>query len=454
VSTQAHAPAFGSASPPEDLPRPRSGRVPILGHAWAMLTDPLGALSTWAKERGDLYPVNLIGQEAWVVNRPSEIERILTNGRNFRRDIDARKVRDLLGQGVLTADDPPWLRQRRLLQPAFHRDRIAEYGRTMVGLGSEEFDRWERGPRNFNHDMMAVTLRIAAATLFGDGEVDAEEVGRALELVQGRFAGMMIVLPTWLPIPTMRGYHRAIAQLDRLVRGVIARRRERGPAEGKDLLSMLLHAQDEDGSKMSDTQVRDEVLTLLLAGHETTATALTWTGHLLSLHPEVQSHLFDEARALGGPPTVSDLPRLRYAEAVLQESMRLYPPAWALGREVAGSFHLAGRDLPDGCRAVIFPWAVHRDERFFRDPLEFRPGRWLDGSLADLPPYTYFPFGGGQRMCIGKSFAMMEGTLLLAELARRFTFQPQPGYTPRPLPAITLRPRDGLMLVLEHRSRG
>src|SRR5262245_37892487 len=193
-----------------------------------------------------------------------------------------------------------------------------------------------------------------------------------------RFSGVLFIAPTWLPIPRMRGYHRAIARLDRLVRAVIARRRERGAGGGKDLLSMLLHVQDEDGSKMSDTQLRDEVLTLLLAGHETTSNALTWGGYLLSFKPEIQSRLFDEARALGGPPTAAYVPGSIYTEAGLNESIRLYPPAWALGREVTEPFQLAGRELAEGTRVIVTPWVVHHDERWYRDPLEFRPERWLD----------------------------------------------------------------------------
>ncbi|HYV45990.1 MAG TPA: cytochrome P450 [Myxococcaceae bacterium] len=449
-----HATAIDSNSPPADPAFPRKHRVPVLGHAVALLTDPLGALDDWAKEKGDLYRVKLIWNEAWIVNRPSEIERILTSAKGFRRDEDSRRLKHMLGDGVLTAEGSLWMRERRLLQPAFHRDRIAEYARVMVDLGAAEFDRWQSGPRDFNHDMMGLTLRIASATLFGDGEgeVDAEEVGRALHHVMHRFSGATWLAPLWAPLPKMRAYHRAVERLDQLVRGVITRRRSRGGAGGKDLLSMLLHVQDEDGSRMTDTQLRDEVLTLLIAGHETTAVALTWTGHLLSHHPEVQAKLHEEARSLAGPPTASDYPRLKYAEAVLQESMRLYPPAWAMGREVVDGFQLAGHDLPDGARVIVTPYSTHRDPRFFHDPLAFRPERWMDGSLANLPPYAYFAFGGGQRMCIGKGFAMMEGVLLLAELARRFAFHPKPGFTPVPFPAITLRPRDGLHLVIERRT--
>jgi cytochrome P450 len=450
VSTPATA--IDSSSPPADPTFPRRRYVPLLGHAAALLSDPLGALDDWAKEKGDLYRVKLIWNEAWIVNRPSEIERILTSARSFRRDEDGRRLKHMLGEGLLTAEGSLWMRERRLLQPAFHRDRIAEYARMMVDLGAAELDRWADGPRDFNHDMMALTLRIASATLFGDGEVDSEEVGRALHGVMNRYSGATFLAPVWAPLPKMRAYVRAVEQLDQMVRGVITRRRQRGGAEGKDLLSMLLHVQDEDGSMMSDTQLRDEVLTLLLAGHETTATALTWAGHLLSHNPEVQARLHEEARALGGPPTAADYPRLKYAEAVFQESMRLYPPAWAVGREVVDHFQLAGRDLTDGMRVIISPYATHRDPRFFRDPLQFRPERWLDGSLANLPPYAYFAFGGGQRMCIGKGFAMMEGTLMLAELGRRFTLRPKQGFTPVPFAAITLRPRDGMHLILERRK--
>jgi cytochrome P450 len=451
VSTSATA--LDSHSPPADPTFPRKGRFPILGHAGTLLKDPLSAMDAWAKERGDIYRIKLIRNEAWVVSRPSEIERILTSARGFRRDENGRQLKHMLGEGLLTAEGTLWMRERRLLQPAFHRDRVAEYAKVMVDLGVAEFDRWQGGPRDLNHSIMGLTLKIAAATLFGDGEVDAEEVGRALDDVMHRFSGVMFLVPMWAPLPRMRAYHRAVDRLDRLVRGVIARRRARAGAEGKDLLSMLLHVQDEDGSKLSDTQLRDEVLTLLLAGHETTAVALTWAGHLLSQHPGAQARLHDEARALTGPATAADYPRLKYAEAVLQESMRLYPPAWAIGREVVEGFQLAGHDLPDGGRIIVTPYLTHRDPRFFRDPLQFRPERWLDGSLANLPPYAYYAFGGGQRMCIGKGFAMMEGTLLLAELGRRLLLHPKPGFTPVPFPSITLRPRDGVHLIVERRAR-
>ena len=451
MSTQATA--IDSSTPPADPTFPRKHRRPLLGHAAALLTDPLAALADWAKEKGDIYRVKILWNEAWIVNRPSEIERVLTSAKGFRRDEDGRRLKHMLGDGVLTAEGSLWMRERRLLQPAFHRDRITGYAKVMVDLGAAELDRWQDGPRDFNHDMMSLTLRIASATLFGDGEVDAEEFGRALHHVMHRFSGVTFLAPLWAPLPKMRAYLRAVDRLDGLVREVVARRRARGGAEGKDLLSMLLHVQDKDGSKMSDTQIRDEVLTLLLAGHETTALALTWAGHLLSHRPEAQARLHEEARALAGPATASDYPRLKYAEAVLQEAMRLYPPAWAIGREVVAGFHLAGHDLRDGARVIVTPYATHRDPRLFRDPLEFRPERWLDGSLANLPPYAYFAFGGGQRMCIGKGFAMMEGTLLLAELARRFIFHPKPGYTPVPFAAITLRPLDGLHLVIERRAR-
>jgi len=437
--------------PPEDAATARgSGWLPLVGHAATVLRDPLAALDTWARERGDLYRLQFLGVDNWFVNRPAEIERVLTSPRT-RRDADIRRMRELLGNGLLTAEGELWKRQRRLMQPAFHRERVAGYGRAMVELTSAQVERWEDGPRDFNREMMALTLKIAAATLFGDGGVDPEEVGGALDGVMRRFVGAAMVIPTWLPTPATWRFHRAIRSLDRIVRQVIARRRAHPLQGGADLLSLLLQAQDEDGSRMSDTQLRDEVLTLLLAGHETTANALTWSGHLLAQHPEVAGRLCDEASALGGPAAAADLPRLPYTSAVLQEVMRLYPPAWAVGRELTEPLEVGGHLLPAGTQVTFSQWVVHRDERYFRDALAFRPERWLDGSLSGLPAYAYFPFGGGQRLCIGKQFAIMEGVLVLAELGRRFRFRPVPGVEVRVLPSITLRPRGGLPLHIERR---
>jgi cytochrome P450 len=428
-----------------------SGWLPVLGHALTVLRDPLPVLDRWAGERGDFYRVRLLHETLWLVHRPEEIERILVAPRAFRRDSGVQKLRALLGEGLLTSEGELWKRQRRLMQPAFHRERIAGYAQRMVALTEERVARWPRGEvLDFNHEMMALTLLIASSTLFGDGAVDPEAVSAPLDVVMERFFGMTYLLPYWVPVPANFRFSRAVKRLGQTVEGVIARRRAQG-ATGGDLLSLLLSAQDEDGTGMSDGQIRDEVLTLLLAGHETTANALTWTGHLLSLHPEVDRALHDEASALSGPPAAADLPRLRYTEAVLTEAMRLYPPVWLMGREVVEPWEIAGVTLRPGDQAAMSQWVVHRDERFYRDARAFRPERWLDGWQKGMPAYAYFPFGGGQRLCIGKSFAMMEGTLVLAALARRVRFSPAPGFAPRPLPSITLRPAGGMMLRVDAR---
>ncbi len=429
--------------------RPRR-RLPVIGHLPAMLRDPLGTLDRWAKEVGDLYRIDIPSRPTWVVNRPSEIERVLTAPRAFRKDKDLQNARSLFGDGLLTSEGDLWIRQRRLAQPAFHRDRIAAYGERMVALAAEAADRWSDGEtRDVHADMMELTLRIATETLFGDGAVSAREVGDALEAVLERFEGSSFVLPEWMPIGAPARYREAIRRLDAVVYGVIERRRQSDEPRD-DLLSLLLAAVDEDGSKMSDRQLRDEVLTLLLAGHETTANTLTWTWHLLSLHPEVERKLYDKVSALGGAPTAADAQKLSFTNAVVLESNRLFPPAWVLGREALTELEVGGFTMAKGTQVWLSQWVVHRDERFFPAPLEFRPERWLDGSTKGIPAYAYFPFGGGQRLCIGKGFAQLEAVLVLATLAARFRFE-STGHPARPRPSITLRPHGGLPMRLRRR---
>ena len=258
-------------------------------------------------------------------------------------------------------------------------------------------------------------------------------------------------IPSWLPLPSNLRYRRAVRQLDTLVYDLIRRPRRE---DAGDLLSMLLHARDEDGSRMSERQLRDEAVTIFLAGHETTALALSWASALVAQHPAAQAALAAELETvLGGrAPAVSDLPRLRYTEAVVLESMRLYPPAYALGRESLQDGEIGSYRFPAGTTVFASPWVMHRDPRYFDRPAEFDPGRWLDGLAKRLPRFAYFPFGGGPRLCIGNSFAMMESTLILAALAQRFSLSLVPGHVLDTLASITLRPRFGVRLRLARRD--
>ncbi len=273
----------------------------------------------------------------------------------------------------------------------------------------------------------------------------------------GRFTGgILFKVPERIPTPANLRFRWAIRRLAQIIYGIIRERRRSPDGDGGDLLSMLLAARDEgSGEGMTDRQLRDEVLTVFLAGHETTALNLSWTWHLLAGHPEVEEGLHEELReVLGGrAPEMADLPNLRYADAVVKESMRLYPPVWGFGREALQDCEIGGYRVPKGTQVVVSQWVMHRDERYFDDPKTFRPGRWTDGSTESLPKYSYFPFGGGPRLCIGQSFAKMEAVLLLATIAQRYKLRHASGQEAmKPLPSLTLRPNNGLRMVLTERS--
>ena len=298
--------------------------------------------------------------------------------------------------------------------------------------------------------MMRVTMEIVSKTLFDvEVEKDVDEIGRSFDLVIREIAKRFrrpIKIADWIPLPGNLRYRRGVALLDRLVARVLAERRAR-PGDRGDLLSMLMAARDDDGRPMSDRQLRDELITLFLAGHETTAIALSWTLFLLARNPGAEEMLRREiADAVGDRlPTAADLPRLRYADAVVKESLRLYPPAYVIGRESLEDCVIGDYDVAARTTVYFAPWVLHRDPRYFADPEAFRPERWLDGSSAKLPRYVYIPFGGGPRVCIGERFAMMEGVLVLATILRRFRLE-MAGPDPVPFPSITLRPDAGPMM--------
>jgi len=422
--------------------------------------NPLASMLAMQREYGDILHYKIGPQHLYLFNDPELIRDVLvTNQKNFTKSRGLERARRLLGNGLLTSEGEFHLRQRRLAQPAFHRQRIAAYGTTMTSYADRTRSAWRDGSTVDMHvEMMRLTLAIVAKTLF-DADVDAEaaNIGRALTVSFESFNFGILPfteLLEKLPLPYVRRFNAARDTLDRTIYRMIDERRATNDDRG-DLLSMLLMATDTegDGSGMSDTQLRDEAMTIFLAGHETTANALTWTWYLLSQHPEVEARMHAEldSALAGRKPGFDDLAALPYTRMVLAESMRLYPPAWAIGRRAINSFEARGYIIPKRSVVLMSQYITHRDPRFFPDPERFDPERWTADAQAARPKFSYFPFGGGARVCIGEQFAWMEGILLIATLAQQWKMRLIPGHPVDIQPLITLRPRHGMRMTLVRR---
>jgi cytochrome P450 len=429
------------------------------------MRSPLGFLRSIRERHGDVVRVAIGPLHVTLLSHPDLVEDVLvTRNRLWQKDRFLQNLRPVLGDGLLSSEGDFWRRQRRLAQPAFHRDRIAAYGEIMVAHASRLATKWRDGEtRDVHKDMMRLTLEIVAETLFTSSRAHvgdhADDVGHALEGVLGVVTDPIELFLPFLkrfPTPARRRFNRAVAKLDSIIYGLIEQRRKSGEGETNDLLSMLLHVRDDDGTRMSDKQLRDECMTIFLAGHETTALNLSWTWHLLSQDPRVAAKLWREIDdVLGGPrgrpATFADLPNLRYASHVVAESLRLYPPAWSMGREALADVEVGGFHVPRGGQVWFCPWSIQRDARWFADPDTFRPERWESDLAKTLHRYAYFPFGGGPRFCIGHAFAQMEAVLLLVTLARAFRVEVL--RRPRVVPeaSVTLRPKHGLRVRLRAR---
>ncbi len=426
--------------------------------------DPLTYLRQAATDYGDYVRVPLVLGHAALVVDPESIEEVLVRKkRNFIKGRATKSLGALLGNGLLVSEGDFWRRQRRLAQPAFHKDRIARYGERMVALGNRMVDGWHDGLEMDVHaEMGHVTLAIVADALFSaDVSADAGAVGEGLATALWHFewwSNKGFLVPLWLPLKPNRMYRAARQRLDVIVNRLIAQRAAAGvPGNGErrgDLLDMLLAARDEDGSAMSPKQLRDEVMTLLLAGHETTANTLTWTTMLLAEHPEVEAKLVAElGEVLGGrPPVVADLPNLKYTELVIKESMRVYPTVWMIGYQAVADTPVGPYLIKKGTAVFMSQWVNHHDARWFPEPYRFLPERWLDPAMKSLPTFAYFPFGGGERLCIGRSFALMEAQLLLATMVQRYHLDLVPNQTITLDPSVTLRPGNGLRVVARART--
>lgn len=451
---------------PNRPPGPRG--LPWFGTTFMASRDSTKKLSRWAREYGDIVYYHFLNFDFYLLFHPQHIEQVLVGKTgNFVKGMTSRANPELFGNGLLTSDGDFWRRQRRLSNPAFHRESLARYADITVEEAAKLTASWKDGEaRNIHNDMMNVTLRIVLRSLFGTelGE-HMRAIEPALDAIMTNSSGFnSIAFFLRIPTTTRKRHFLAVQKLNEIVYGLIARGREklkgsdasaRDGHGGKDLLTLLLTARDDEGNSMSDQQLRDEVITLLLAGHETTALNLSWTWYLLAQHPEIEQKLHAELDQIlaGRPPEASDLPKLQYADRVIRETLRLYPPAWRVFRKTEEPFRVGDYLLPAGSNIVLSQWVTQRDPRWFAEPERFNPDRWSEETASKLPRFAYFPFGGGPRVCIGAGFAMMEATLLLATIAQRYRIQLASRQPVEPLASITLRPKFGILVKLEQRMR-
>jgi cytochrome P450 len=428
-------------------PSPHVGVVPgVVRSTASMLREPLEFITRISKEHGDVVKFRLAAREVYLFNHPDAIEDLVIGHKDLLvKDWLTRELSLVVGQGLLISEGALWKKQRKMIQPGFHRERIAKYADVMVRYTLRAIEQWKDGEtRDVHLELMRLALEIVAQTLFG---VEVGEASHRLEqassVLTKRFSGIESKIPIGLPIPANRRARDAIAALDEITYGIIRARRESG--DTGDLISMMLNAGD-----MDDRQLRDEAITLLVAGHETTAVSLGWSLYVLSRHPEIAAKLRAELDAVldGRPATAEDVPKLRYTDWCVRESMRLYPPAWAIGREALEPMKIAGVPVKKGAQLWAAQWVVHRDPRWFPQPNAFRPERWENISI---PKHAYFPFGGGPRICIGNAFAMMEMVLVLATIMQRFEFESVRDV--RVVPSVTLRPKGGLPLRIKALAR-
>lgn len=427
----------------------------------ALQRDPLGFFTTLAREHRPVARYRLGVYRAFLISHPEHIKHVLQDHqKNYSKDVlDYRILKWLLGEGLLTSGGSFWLRQRRLAQPAFHRERIHTYGTLMTDAADAMLARWDVAaaqgrPIELTQELMGLTLQVVGRALFGTNmHEEIAAVGRSFGVLNADLIARMFGLrfiPPVLPTRRDRAFRAALRELDSVVGQVIAERR-RTRADSGDLLSLLLHARDEEtGEQMSDRQLGDEVRTLLLAGHETTALALTWTWYLLSQHPEVEERLRAELASVlaGRTPGVPDLPELAFTRMVIEEAMRLYPPVWGVTRKVVADDVIGGFFIPAKSVVAVSPYVTHRHPDVWENPERFDPDRFAPQHAAGRPRYAYFPFLGGPRQCIGSSFAMTEALLILATIAQRYRLRLLPDHPVVPEPLLTLRPRHGMPMTL------
>lgn len=435
----------------------------LLWFAWRRFrpANPITLFQHLAQEYGDIAHYKIGWNHIVFLNHPDYIREVLVvQNDNFVKERTVRRSKMLLGEGMITAEGTQHRAQRQVAQPAFHRQRIADYAATIVREAARMRDRWHDGEqRDIAIDMMHLTLNIVAETLFAtDLRDEVHELADAINRIMGLY-NFLVMLPgaEWLVHmrpPGLAAFVRARKRVDAVVHRMIEAHRRR-LSDGGRLLDLMLAAST-DQSPASEKSLRDQVITIFLAGYETVANALSWTWYLLSQNPDAERRLHQEIdlELQGRLPGYEDIPRLRYAEMVLAESMRLYPPAWAMGRYALQDFSLGDYFLPAKTTVLMSQFVTHRDPRFFPDPLRFNPERFTPEAKARRTKFTYFPFGAGFRQCIGESFAWMEGVLVLATLGQKWQLKLVPGHAVEPEPLITLRPKYGMRMQVASRSPG
>jgi cytochrome P450 len=444
------------------LPSPPGPKGNLLtGNAHAFVNDRLGTLTRGHEEFGDVVAYRIGPIRGVVVSRPDLVDEVLVHkAKSFKKDVMSHMLHPATGDGIFLSEGEFWKRQRRMVTPTFHKQKIAIYADAMVSYIETMCEWWSGGgERDVVPDIMETALGIATKTLFS---VDLDcELGRKLAAAMSEVmttVAMRITsalpLPEFVPTPLMLRLKRAVAELDKLVYQFIEERKN-GQSSADDLLSLLLEARDNDGdgTGMTDRQVRDEVMTIFMAGFETTSLSLAWMCHVLATHPAIQSQLRREVVEMLGErrATAADYTRLPYTESVVNETLRLYPPVAMIGREALVDVELGGYRIRKGTAVWPAPWITHRDPHLWDMPLEFRPERWTSGSRAERPKHSFFPFGGGPHNCIGRMYAMMEMVLGIATIVRKYELDSVPDMEPHPFPGYTIRPEPGVTVKLTPR---
>jgi cytochrome P450 len=428
------------------------------GNIRQLRAGPLDFFLSTAREYGPLSSFRIGPKRMFLAADPNLIEQVLvTDAKHYIKHFGARAFKPVLGNGLVTSEGAFWLRQRKLIQPAFSKDRVQSYAAAMIELTNTMLDSWAEGKSvQIDREFEALTSKIALKTLFdlddpGNRERFSEMLRLAFDLMNERLR-QVVKIPLWVPTLINRRLKQAVAELNKTVEGFIAEGRSRNHA-ADDLLSRLVFARHEDGRGMSDRQLRDEAMTLYLAGHETTALTLAWTWYLLSQNPDAEAKLLSEWHRVlrGATPTTRHIPKLTYTSAVISESMRLFPPVYVIGREATTDLELGGYRVKRGYTVLMSQWVNHRDPKYFPDPEAFRPERWEDGFAKRLPKFAYYPFGGGQRLCVGNAFASTEAAIILPAVGQRYRFTLDPGAVIGIKPQITLLPTNGIPATLQQR---